>query len=239
MFTHSFASKLLAYSIFAAALVSGCGTQHATTANAQTLPLIAKGPATDAPDLEGTSIPVCPELAYQGLAASTYDIDNGFVIELGIYDEDRRAELQENMAESAEQRQQIEYAFEDVVATKHDDGQGIYIRFEHPEDGVRALLADILQKGIDSRPAAAKRVSIRQLDDRVEMQLPSGGPFITSRTSAAADDTVEKWTDRTPTEISYTATAYGGAVHFQSDDDERIDELRNDMVASVLACDGG
>lgn len=237
MFTQTFSWKVLGSALLSVALISGCSATQETTASAQTQALIAQGPTQDAPELPGTAIPVCAELAHKGLAASSYPIDNGFAIELGAYDDDIRTNLQQMVSERVDARQAIEEAFADVKATKHDDGHGIYVRFEHEDAEVLDQLKDVLQQGIDSRPAASRRVTLRRGDQRVEMQLPSGGPLITSKTDSAAKDTVSKWTDRAPTVFTYEENEHGATLRVQSHDQDRLDELRKDIVGAIFSCE--
>lgn len=237
MFTHTSSWKLLGFSLLAFALISACGAKQETGASAQTRAFVAQGPPLEAPELPGTTIPVCPELAHKGLAASSYPVGNGFAIELGSYDDEMRATLQESLHERVDTRQELEHAFEHVKATKHDDGNGIYIRFEHEDAQVLEELKDILQQGIDRRPAASRRVNLRSDDQSVEMQLPGGGPLITARTDSAAKETIGKWTDRAPTVLTYEETEYGARLQVQSHDQERLDELRKDIIEAIFACE--
>lgn len=227
---------LLWASAACAAFLIACGSQQSTDANAQQLAALATTPATPAPALTGTKLAVCPELAQQGVAVAGRSIDQGFSIEFGVYDEQLREQLQNLSFEEVDLRNTLEDAFQYVKATKHDDGSGIYIRFEHESDAILTELKDILQNGIDKRPAAARRVQLRQEDGKVEMQLPAGGPLITSKTDSAAEETLEKWTDRTPTRFAFELTEYGAYVTIQHEDDERIEELREDILNQIFAC---
>lgn len=237
MITHTSSWKLVGLALLSFALVNGCGAKQETAASAQTHAFVAQGPAQAAPELEGTALTVCPQLAHEGLAASSYPVDNGFAIVLGSYDPVMRTELQEALRERVQARQEIERAFAQVRATKHDDGHGIYIRFEHEDHHVLQELQEVLQQGIDRRPAAARRVNLRSDEHSVEMQLPAGGPLITARTDAAANDSVAKWTNRQPTEFTYQDTEHGARLEVRSHDQERLDELRKDIVEAIFRCD--
>lgn len=228
---------LLWASATCAALLMACGAHQRTEANAQHHAAVATTPAKPAPALSGTKLAVCPELAQQGVAAAGRSIEHGFSIEFGVYDEQLREKLQNLSFEEVDLRNTQEDAFRHVKATQHDDGDGIYIRFEHESDAILTELKNILQSGIDRRPAAARRVHLRQEDGKVEMQLPAGGPLITSKTDSAAKETIQKWTDRSPTRFAFELTEYGAYVTIQHEDDERIEELRENILNELFACE--
>lgn len=192
--------------------------------------------ALPTPELSGTPVPVCPRLAAQGVGASSFAVDGGFAIDLGTFDEELAEQLRSQSEEYVEARSALEQALQHVQASQHDDGQGIYIRFEHPNAELLEQLSHILQAGIDKRPAAARRVTIRQNEGNVEMQLPGGGPLITARTNDAAKDTVQKWTDREPTDLQVEDIEHGVRITIRSSDRERLDDLRHDATEALFTC---
>lgn len=225
--------------LLAAALLLGvgaaCGGKAAQSADA-TASVVASRYTVATPELPGTPLVVCPRFIQEGIVASSYAIENGFAFEVASLDETTAQMLQETAATRIESQRVIEAQLQRVRAEQQDEGQGVFIRFFHDDTDILDILADILQRGIDKRPAAARRVDIRRGDGFVDMQLPPGGPLITSKTNEAARETVQKWTDREPTGLSYEATGNGIKVEVRSSDRERINDLRSDVLEDFLRC---
>lgn len=225
----------LSAALLFSALVAACGTPKAhktLVAEAQRAQTVV-----DVPTLEGTPVPVCPTLVDHGLVASSYAIDEGFALVLGTYDEALLTAIRTRVADEQLEQQAIEAQLAEVRAEKHDDGNGIYIRFLHDDESTLDAVEALLREGIEKRPAAARRVDIHRSPGVVDMQLPAGGPLITSRTSSAADDTVARWSPRNPTRVEVEYGEDRVIIHIQSDDQERLGELRQDTLNRIFSCE--
>lgn len=228
-----FSFRLCAILLFAS-LSAACGAKSKGTDTFTTA--AASRAVVASPELPGTPMAVCPRLAEVGLAASSYAVDGGFALELGTFDEAFAEELRTRAAAQIELQRALEVQLETVVAEKRDDGDGIYIRFMHDDELLLDQVADILERGVNKRPAAARRVSFRRDAGYVDMQLPNGGRMITAKTDEAARDTVRKWTNREPTALEFISTDAGFKIEVRSSDSERIDDLRTDAIQEIFLC---
>lgn len=226
-----FLSGALLLSAFAAACASP-EANDAVTAHAQRAQM-----AVNAPTLEGTPVPVCPALVERGLVASSYAIDEGFALVLASYNEELLDAIRTRAADEQLEQQAMEAQLAEVRAEKHDEGNGIFIRFLHDDEATLDAVEALLREGVEKRPAAARRVDMRRSSGIVDMQLPSGGPLITSRTSSAADDAVARWNPRTPTRVEIEYGEDTIVIQIQTDDQERLGELRQKTLNRMFSCE--
>lgn len=193
--------------------------------------------AVPTPQLSGTPIPVCERLALEGVVASSTVLDEGVVFEIGAMSAELQDRLRSVAAAEVAAVVDQEARFQGVHATQDDVGNGIFVRFTANDDQTLDELADTLQRGIDRRPAAARRVTILREATHVDMQLPNGGPLITSKTSEAARDAVQKWTDRAPTPVSVDDSPYGVRILVGTRDSDRLDDFRERFIREVFTCE--
>lgn len=189
------------------------------------------------PTLTGTPVPVCERLALQGVVSSSSVLEDGVVFEIAALDPALRARIRAIAADDVAAIQNLEARFQSVHAVHDDVGSGVFVRFTADESETLDALAETLQRGINRRSAAARRVSILREDGYVDMQMPNGGPLITSKTSEAARETVQKWTNRTPTPVSMEDTQHGVRIVVGTRDADRLDDLRERFLHEVFACE--
>lgn len=225
-----FAISCVILALFFTACASKQGAKSSSQSHA------AKRASKNLPYLQGDEINVCGAYQDKGVVAAKQSIPGGAAFEFATKNEELQEQLRAAAENAVAERQQLEDAFKDVDASKHNDGDGTYVQFQHDQDGVLYAVQNILQHGVNQNPQARKRVSITNQDGSVVMQLPSGGALISSKTDSAANETVEKWTDRTPAKLSYEETDQGARVTVETDDD-RIDEIQKNVIEPMLGCD--
>lgn len=232
-------SFLSAALVFSALSTSACGSGHESNTGHHARSMTAKSAGQDdkTPHLDGDALEVCGDLKEDGVVASKESIHGGMVVHLAAADHDVQTTLQDLAEKSIDERQDLEDAFKQVKASQHNDGSGVYIRFEHDDSEVLSAVKDIVQHGVNQNAQAKKRVKIKDDDGSIIMQLPDGGRLVQSKTESAAKDTVDKWTDRTPTDLSYETTDQGARIEIKSEDDDRFDEIQENVFAPLLGCD--
>lgn len=225
-----FAFSSLAFAV----TLMACGSKQGANASSQSH--ASTRTSGDIPSLEGDEVKVCGELKNNGVVAAKQSVRGGAAFDIASNNDDVLDSLRDTANETTDARQKLEDALKEVKASKHDDGNGIYVRFVHDDEDVLNAVKDILQHGVNQNPQARKRVDIKKEDGHIIMQLPNGGALISSKTDSAANETVEKWTDRTPAKLSYEETDQGARVTVETDDD-RIDEIQKNVIEPMLGCD--
>lgn len=221
-------SVLLPSALLFAAFASACGAKQTTTSVAQ--------PSVAAPYLEGSPLEVCERLRNLPLVAAARPVDGGMAFEFASYDQEMIERLQFIADANIEGFVAQEEAFRGVNATRHESPEGYFVRFTHSDEATLDRLHSLLFRNVQRRPAAARRVTFRREAGLVDMQLP-GGALVAARTSEAANEAVQKWTEREPTQLQVENTEYGIRVTFLSDDAERFETIREDIAAKIGQCE--
>lgn len=217
----------LSSALLLGALVSACGANNVSS--------VAQ-PSVAAPALSGTPVPVCERLLNRPFVAASSSVDGGISFEFASFDEALIEQLQFIGAANAEAFVAIEESFRGVKATRHDSDAGYFVRFEHDDEATLDHVHALLFRNVQRRPAAARRVAFRREAGYVDMQFP-GGALIAARTAEAANETVQKWTEREPTQLELENTPHGIRVTFLAEDGERFDTIREDILAKIGECE--
>lgn len=211
---------------------SACGSQQNTQGQQQ-----AQSTDRNVPTLDGKAVEVCGDLSTQGVVAAKKTIAGGVAFEIASLDEDAQETISERVETAVSARQDLERAFAEVRTSKHNDGNGVYVLFSHEDADVLDGVQAIVEHGIRQNAQAQRRVNVTREDGDLRMQLPKGGALITSKTDSAADDTVKKWNDRTPTELATEQSEHGVRIEVQALEDERLAEIEENFISSLLGCD--